>query len=92
MDVQTDHQIVQFGANQMMLFDNDSSNIIVTAIRDEDGWLVKAENHDDVRPDGPVEGEPPRRKVIEAMVAMALEVSPAEGYSTLVPHGLEDLP
>ena len=91
MNVETDHQIVAFGADQMHLFDNQSSTVIVVAQRNPDGWVVSADGHDDVRPEPP--GElPPRRKVIEAMVAMALEISPQDGYSTLVPHGLEDTP
>ncbi|QSM88808.1 Uncharacterised protein [Mycobacteroides abscessus subsp. bolletii] len=87
MDVQTDHQIVGFGPNIMQLFNSADGKVIVTAERSdpESAWTIKADGAADTTATD-------RGAAIGAMVDMALEVGPATGYSTLVPHGLAEQP
>lgn len=86
MDVQTDHQIVSFGNDRMMLFDSSEGNVIVDANRSGAGqeWVVVAPGVPDVtvanRPDA-----------IQAMVDQALASLPGTGYSCTVPHGLYEM-
>ncbi|UCR74399.1 minor tail protein [Mycobacterium phage Ritam007] len=88
MQIKTDHQIVAFGNDQgedlMGLFDMHDT-MIVQASRTETGWKVTADGAD------PVDVES-RGEAINAMIEMALEVLPGDGYSCLVPHGLQDQP
>lgn len=86
MDVQTDHRIVGFGADRMMLFDANEGVVIVDCNRLDGGpWTIHAEGIDDVT----VETRP---EAITAMVEQALAVLPGTGYSCTVPHGLAELP
>lgn len=85
MDVQTDHQIVRFGDDRMMLFDAAAGNVIVDCVRADGEWTITADGADDVV-------VPDRPAAIDAMIAQALEVLPGDGYSTTVPHGLAELP
>ncbi|MDM2104329.1 hypothetical protein PP405_11640 [Mycobacteroides abscessus] len=87
MDVQTDHQIVGFGPNIMQLFNSADGKVIVTAERadTESTWTIRADGTTDTT-------AVDRSTAIGAMVDMALEVGPATGYSTLVPHGLAEQP
>lgn len=100
MDVQTDHQIVSFPPDGMALFDNrldqpgESGVIIVQATRVNGVWTLSTPQHehsDVVLPAVPA-NDPPRQALITAMVDLALEISPGDGYSTVVPRGLEWLP
>ena len=87
MDVQTDHRIVAFGADRMMLFDAEAGAVIVDANRAAVGepWTVVAEGISDVTVATRVEA-------IQAMVDQALSALPGSGYSCTVPHGLAELP
>ena len=84
MDVKTDHQIVSFGKDRMMLIDADAGDVIVDATRSQGIWTVVADGVANVtagsRPDA-----------IQAMVDQALAALPGTGYSCTVPHGLPDL-
>lgn len=85
MDVRTDHQIVAFGTERMMLFDSQEGTVIVDANRSQGIWTIEAPGVTNVtagnRPDA-----------IQAMVDQALASLPGTGYSCTVPHGLTDLP
>lgn len=83
--VRTDHQIVAFGPDQMRLFANSDGATIVTATREGDEWTVTAEGVPDVTADN-------RPDAVNAMIEQALAALPGDGYSTLVPHGLKELP
>lgn len=87
MDVHTDHRIVAFGADRMMLFNADEGAVIVDANRASEGepWTVVAEGVSDVTVATRVEA-------IQAMVDQALASLPGSGYSCTVPHGLAELP
>lgn len=87
MDVQTDHRIVAFGADRMMLFDANEGQVIVDANRPnpEGEWTIVAEGVPDVT-------ATTRPAAIQAMVDQALAALPGTGYSCIVPHGLSDLP
>ena len=87
MDVQTDHQIVSFGLDRMMLFDASEGNVIVDCNRSEPGgvWTIVAEGVPNVT-------APTRPEAITAMVEQALAALPGNGYSCIVPHGLAELP
>lgn len=91
MQVQTDHQIVGFG-DRMTLVDTGTLDVIVLAERTDGVWTVRADGHADVKVPATQSVQLPRENVIQAMIDLALEVSPNDGYSTLVPHGLPDLP
>lgn len=87
--VQTDHQIVAFGADQMKLFDA-TGDPIVTATRADGIWTIHAEDVTDVTAED-------RAGALEAMPQQAFALlGPSgpggKGYSTLIPHGLADLP
>ena len=100
MDVQTQHQIVSFGADRMMLFDNIAGTVVVDCTRDANGqWVATAPNVPDVTvaPDDPntdgFGGAPTYRQgAITAMINQALASLAGAGYSTLVPHGLPETP
>lgn len=98
MHVQTDHQIISFPPDSMALFDNHldepdvNGTLLVSAQRTNGVWVLSAEGHDDVNVPAAAADEPPRAAVIAAMIALALEVGPRDGYSTIVPHKLEWLP
>lgn len=93
MDVQTDHQIVPFGADRMMLFDA-SGTVVVDCNRNPDGsWTAKAAGVPDVTMPADITGGPTfRQGAITAMTNQALAASPGSGYSTMVPHGLAEMP
>ncbi|ASZ73798.1 minor tail protein [Mycobacterium phage RitaG] len=84
MRIKTDHQIVAFGSDLMGLFDTDGV-LITQGARTATGWKVTAEGAADVDTET-------RSDAITAMIEMALEVLPGDGYSCLVPHGLRDQP
>jgi hypothetical protein len=98
MHVQTDHQIISFPPDSMVLFDNHlddpdaTGTTLVSAQRVDNVWIVKADGHDDVKVPAATANQPPRENVIKAMVDLALEVSPGDGYSTLIPRELKWLP
>lgn len=85
MDVHTDHQIVAFGADRMMLFDAEAGTVIVDCNRADGVWTAVADGVADVTADT-------RPAAITAMVEQALAALPGTGYSCTVPHGLTDLP
>lgn len=93
MQVQTDHQIVSFGADLMTLFDNVSGNGLVIAQRPDSNspWTIHADGTADVQVSNG-DTPQPRNPVLQAMVDHALAVSPGTGYSTLVPLGLAETP
>lgn len=93
MDVQTDHQIVAFGGDRMMLFDGDGT-AVVDCNRNADGsWTAKAAGVADVTMPADISGGPTfRQGAINAMINQALAASPGTGYSTMVPHGLAEMP
>lgn len=84
-EVHTDHQIVAFGPNLMQLFESNTGNLIVTATRSDDEWTIAAEGVPDVTATS-------RHAAITAMTEQALAALGGSGYSTLVPHGLSDMP
>lgn len=87
MDVQTDHRIVSFGDDRMMLFDASEGAVIVDANRAALGepWTVAADGVEDVT-------AADRPAAITAMVDQALKSLGGTGYSCTVPHGLAELP
>lgn len=85
MDVQTDHRIVAFGGDRMMLFNADEGVVIVDCNRANGVWTVSAEGVPDVTADN-------RPDAITAMVDQALNSLGGTGYSCTVPHGLAELP
>lgn len=87
MDVQTDHRIVSFGEDRMMLFDANEGVVIVDANRPnvESEWTIVTEGIPDVT-------AATRVLAIQAMVDQALTVLPGTGYSCTVPHGLMEMP
>ena len=85
MDVRTDHQIVAFGTERMMLFDAQEGNVIVDANRSQGIWTIEAPGIPNVEASN-------RPDAIQAMVDQALAALPGTGYSCTVPHGLTDLP
>ena len=87
MDVQTDHRIVAFGGDRMMLFDAEAGVVIVDANRAGLGevWTIAADGIPDITAANRVDA-------IQAMVDQALAALPGTGYSCTVPHGLAELP
>lgn len=88
MSVQTDHQIVDFPIAHMMgLLDNASPGqpIVVATRGPGTTWVIHADGIDDVIANT-------RAEAITAMIDHALTILPGTGYSTLVPHGLRELP
>ena len=87
MDVQTDHRIVSFGEDRMMLFDANEGAVIVDCNRAGLGepWTAVAEGVPDVTVSTRVDA-------IQAMVDQALASLPGTGYSCTVPHGLTEMP
>ncbi|AXH46866.1 minor tail protein [Mycobacterium phage Aminay] len=87
MNVQTDHQILGFGHNKMLLLDSGTGNVIVEANRTADGqpWTVHTDGVDDATAAS-------RSEAVTAMTEHALAVLPGTGYSTLLANGLLDLP
>lgn len=83
--VQTNHQIVGFGADHMKLFDATTGEPIVTATRTDGTWTITADGIDDVTATD-------RGAAITAMTEHALAILPGSGYSTLVPRELSELP
>lgn len=82
--VRTDHQIV--GSRHLMaLLDCSTFEQIVTATRTSEGWEVHADGTADV-----VAAD--RAEAIDAMINHALTVLPGDGYSTMVPRGLREMP
>lgn len=93
MDVQTDHQIVAFGADRMMLFDA-TGTAVVDCTRNADGsWTATATGVPAVTMPADISGgRTSRQGAINAMINQALAASPGTGYSTMVPHGLAEMP
>lgn len=89
-DVQTDHQIVAFGANLMRLFASATGDIIVEATRADGVWTIAAEGVSDVTAETRADAlaEMPQ----QAFAALGPSGPGGKGYSTLIPHGLADLP
>jgi len=90
-DVGTDHQIVAFGANRMILFDSDSGDVIASAERPtaECEWAVRVEvDGSKVEPVAAAD----RGQAITALTEQALKALPGTGYSTRVPRGLMEAP
>lgn len=87
MDVQTDHQIVSFGVDRMMLFDSNEGNVIVDCNRAVPGgvWTASAVGIPDAT-------AATRAEAIQVMVDQALAALPGTGYSCTVPHGLAEMP
>lgn len=87
MDVQTDHRIVSFGEDRMMLFDANEGVVIVDANRPnaESEWTIVTEGIPDVT-------AATRVLAIQAMINQALASLPGTGYSCTVPHGLMEMP
>lgn len=85
LNVRTDHQIIPFDNDRMALFDNNSGSAIVTATREDGTWTISGAGAEDRTADN-------RADAIQALIDHALESQPDSGYSTLVPHGLADLP
>ena len=87
MDVQTDHRIVSFGGDRMMLFDSAEGVVIVDCNRAGLGepWTAVAEGVPDAVASN-------RTDAITAMVDQALKSLGGKGYSCTVPHGLSELP
>ncbi len=88
--VQTDHQIVAFGADQMKLFDCATGEPVITATRAAGVWTIQSQGVADVTAED-------RAGALGAMPQQAFEkLGPSgpggKGYSTLIPHGLADLP
>lgn len=85
MHVQTDHHILAVGGDKMTLFDPEAGKVLVSATRMGGSWTVHTEGLSDV-------SSPSRQAAIHAMTEHALTLLPGTGYSTLVPHGLAELP
>ena len=89
MEVMTDHQILAFGADLMHLLDRSTGNTLVTATRDPGGlWTIHADGTDDVTAVN-------RGEAITDLTEQARKILPgypSNGFSTLVPHGLTELP
>lgn len=86
--IQTDHQVIAHGTDVMRLYDA-RGTVIATAERAKKGWHVTTDSTGEVVVDRPA--------AITAMTEHALtHLGPSddngEGYSTLVPYGLADLP
>jgi hypothetical protein len=89
-DAQTDHQIIALGDNRMELRDNTTGDTIASAVRDAEGqnWRV------DINMDNAQDFETlDRAQAINHMIFDRPDVDPSQpGYSTMVPHGLPELP
>lgn len=85
MDVHTDHQIVAFGGDRMMLFDANEGQVIVDCNRADGVWTAVADGVPDVTAGN-------RADAITAMIDQALAALPGTGYSCTVPHGLAETP
>ena len=87
MDVQTDHRIVSFGEDRMMLFDASEGVVIVDANREglDKPWTIVTNGIPDVT-------APNRSMAINTMINQALASLPGTGYSCTVPHGLMEMP
>jgi len=85
MDAQTNHQIVAFGHDRMMLFDADAGTVVVDCNRVDGTWTATADGVPDVT-------AATRAAAITAMIDQALAALPGTGYSCTVPHGLTELP
>jgi hypothetical protein len=85
-DVQTDHQVVPFGADNMGLFNASDGTPVALAGRSGGIWTIHADGIDDVTTDN-------RGDAIDALKAHALALPGAKsGYSTTVPPGLREQP
>lgn len=87
MDVQTDHRIVAFGDDRMMLFDANEGVVIVDCTRPDpqSDWTIIVDGLENVTVST-------RQQAIQAMIDQALESLPGSGYSCIVPHGLAEMP
>lgn len=87
--VETDHQIVAHGNDLMHLYGG-AGELIATATRTDEGWDVTTESTD-------VEGADNRIAAIgllqdHAFAHLGPSNDEGHGYSTLISHGLTDLP
>lgn len=87
MDVQTDHRIVAFGEDRMMLFDANEGVVIVDCTRPDTNspWTIIVEGLENV-------SAATRVEAIQTMIDQALASLPGTGYSCIVPHGLSEMP
>lgn len=86
--IQSDHGIVAHGTDIMRLYDTEGV-VLVTAARGKNSWNVKSDKTNDTAPD--------RASAIQMLTDHALELlgpssDQGHGYSTLIPHGLPDMP
>lgn len=91
-EVGTNHRIIAFGNDIMVLFDSHDGTTIVSASRRPPlaGWTVSVENKLTGIEDVVAEDRP---AAITTMMELALQALPQKpGYSTLIPRGLEDMP
>lgn len=86
----TDHQVMAFGDHLMRLFDAATGDLIVEATRTDNTWTITAEGVPDVTAETRADAlaEMPQ----QAFAALGPSGPGGKGYSTLIPHGLADLP
>lgn len=85
--VLTDHQIMPFGDDTMALFEVQTGQQIVSAARENGAWTIHAHVGDI-----PDDTAATRAEALTAMTEHALAALGGNGYSTLIPTGLADLP
>ncbi|MFN6543927.1 hypothetical protein [Mycolicibacterium nivoides] len=89
--VQGTHQVVAFGSDLMRLFNSTTGETIVEATRSgDDTWVIHAEGVDDLTATdraGALNLMPQH-----AFDALGTSGPNGEGYSTLIPNGLAELP
>jgi hypothetical protein len=91
MDVLTDHQIVAFGPDKMLLFScGADAAVIAQADRTAGVWTITATNVADVSANSRADAI--TALTDQALAALTAAGGTAGGYSTTVPHGLTDLP
>lgn len=88
--VQGSHQVVAFGSELMRLFNSSSGETIVEATRGGGTWTLHADGIADVT-------APDRSTALGMMPQHAFDaLGPSgpngEGYSTLIPNGIAELP
>lgn len=80
LQVETDHVILPHGRDRMVLGGRTSGQAIIVAERDGDVWTISSPWTED-----PPQTADTRNDAIDIMEDMALEISPADGYSTFEP-------
>lgn len=88
--VQGTHQVVAFGSDLMRLFNSTTGETIVEASRSAGTWTIHAEGI----PDATAADRPAALEVMpqHAFTALGPSGPNGEGYSTLIPTGLAELP